>query len=77
MTAPTELTDVEIKLKSARLCALCEQLWPDEWPGKYTGSREDFRDWLNEKTELDVDHITNKSAALTAWVEKLEELAEA
>jgi hypothetical protein len=69
------LTDAEIKQKNARLCELCEQLWPNEWAGKYTGTREGFRDWLNEKTDLDVDHITDKAAALTAWLEKLEELA--
>jgi hypothetical protein len=74
--AAIPLTASEIKEKNARLCVLCEQLWPDKWPGKYAGSREDLRDWLNEKTSLDVDHILDKSTALTAWVDKLEILAE-
>jgi hypothetical protein len=31
---------------------------------------------LNGKTGLDVDHMLNKSEALSAWVNKLEEIAE-
>jgi hypothetical protein len=69
------LIDEQLKVKTARLCVLCETLWPDEWPGKYTGTRENFKTWLNSKTDLDVNHITDKSAAMTAWVNKLEELA--
>ncbi len=70
----TRLTDEQIKEKATRLCELCNQLWPDEWEGKYTGARADLRDWLNDKTGLEVDHIQDKSAALTAWVDKLETL---
>ena len=68
------LTDTELKQLVARMCELCEVLYPDEWPGKYTGTREELRDWLNEKTELNVDHITDKEGALTAWINKLEEI---
>lgn len=68
------LTDEEIKEKAARLCILCEALWPDEWIGKYISTQEGFRDWLNEKTGLNEDHILDKSSSLTAWVDKLEEL---
>jgi hypothetical protein len=71
------VSDMTEKQLVAKLCVLCEQLWPEEWPGKYTGSREDLRDWLNEKTGLDVDHITNKESALRAWVTELENLANA
>jgi hypothetical protein len=67
----------QTKALTARLCALCEQLYRDEWTGKYIGSREIFRDWLNEKTGLNVDHITNKFEALSAWVEALEAEANA
>jgi hypothetical protein len=56
----------------ARLCVLCEKLYPEEWQGKYTGSREEFRKWLNEKTGLNVCHITNQEEALKAWVDALE-----
>lgn len=69
------LTDLQTKEKITRLCELCEQLWPNEWPGKFSGRREDFRDWLNDKTDLDVDHIENKSEAIIAWINKLEQLA--
>jgi hypothetical protein len=68
------LTDAEVKAKHTRICVLCRRLWPDEWAGKYTGSREDFRDWLNSKTSLNVDHIADRDQALIAWVEALETL---
>jgi hypothetical protein len=63
---------METKHITARICVICEERWPDEWPGKYTGKMEDFRDWLNQKTGLNVCHITNKEAALKAWLEALE-----
>lgn len=69
------LTAEQIKLKTARLCELCEALWPEEWPGKYIARQGVFRTWLNGKTGLNVNHITNKSDALIAWVNRLEELA--
>ncbi len=75
--ATKPLTDEQIKLKTARLCELCEELWPDEWPGKYVGTQVAFKDWLNTKTSLSVNHMIDKSAAITAWLDKLEELAEA
>ncbi len=59
---------------TARLCTLCAELYPDEWPGKYTGTREDLRDWLNSKTGLSVDHISNQETALQAWVDQLDVL---
>lgn len=67
----TELNANETKAKIVYLCARCEALWPGEWEGKFTGTREEFRDWLNSKTGLTVDHITNKSAALIAWCDAL------
>lgn len=69
------LTDTELKQLTAILCQLCESLYPEEWPGKYTGTQEELRDWLNEKTGLNVNHITDKEGALTAWVNKLQEIA--
>jgi hypothetical protein len=60
---------------TARICTLCEQLFPNEWVGKYTGPREDFRDWMNTKTSLNVDHTVDKVGALTAWKNALEVLA--
>lgn len=65
---------VDTKALTARLCELCERLFPEEWPGKYTGTQENFKEWVNEKTELTKNHMTNKEDALTAWVAKLEEL---
>jgi hypothetical protein len=65
---------INTKDLTARLCVLCEELYPDEWLGKYTMSREDFKDWINIKTSLNENHITNQVGALTAWVNKLEEI---
>jgi hypothetical protein len=67
----------DIKALTARLCELCEQLFDNEWEGKYNGKREEFRDWLNEKTGLNVDHLIKKEFALQAWISKLEEMATA
>lgn len=66
----------DIKQLIARLCVLCESLYPEEWIGKYTGEREALRNWLNEKTGLNVCHITNKESALNEWVNKLETIAQ-
>lgn len=55
-----------------RLCELAQAIFPDEWPGKYTATQEELRDWLNDKTGINACHLTNKDAALGAWVEKLE-----
>lgn len=66
-----------IKELTARLCVLCEELYPEEWPGKYTGTREDLRDWLNTKTSLNVDHIVDQEGALQAWVTALQEIKDA
>lgn len=68
------LTDAELKDLTAQLCTLCEALYPNEWPGKYTDTRENFRDWINAKTGLSVDHTIDKEGALTAWVNKLKTL---
>lgn len=66
-----------IKELTARLCVLCEELYADEWPGKYTGTREDLRDWLNTKTGLSVDHTVDQEGALQAWVTALQEIKDA
>lgn len=66
----------DIKQLIARLCVLCEALYPEEYIGKYTGEREALRTWLNEKTGLNVCHITDKENAINAWVEKLESIAQ-
>lgn len=58
----------------ARLCELCARLYPDEWQGKYTGTREGLRDWLNVKCGTNACHITNKESALNTWINRLEEI---
>jgi hypothetical protein len=70
------MADNDIKLLIVELITLCEKLYPDEWRGKYTSSQMVFRDWLNEKTGLNVDHIEydQREGALRTWVEVLQGL---
>lgn len=56
---------------AARLVVLCKEMWPVEFAAKYTGKQADFRDWLNEKTGLNVDHTIDKEVALNAWIDKI------
>ena len=59
---------------AARLVVLCKDMWPLEFATKYTAKQADFRDWLNEKTGLNVDHTIDKEVALTAWINKIVEM---
>ncbi len=68
------MPDVDTKALAARMCELSEKLFHDEFHWKYIKSQEDFRDWMNSKTQLNVDHIIDKAGALEAWVNKLEEM---
>jgi hypothetical protein len=67
------MADQDIKRYTAEICRICTALYPDEWPGKYTGSQLEFKNWLNEKTSLDVDHrnYNEREASLRAWVDQL------
>lgn len=67
------MADVDIKRYAAEICRICEKLYPDEWPGKYTGSRADFRNWIMKKTGVTSDHRDyNKCEfALKSWATKL------
>jgi hypothetical protein len=71
-----------------KLCELATELWPEEWAGKFTATQKELRDWLNEKTQLDVCHITHYSApeipctkshanAILAWIITMEEIKNA
>lgn len=62
----------DTRMLAAKICELCAEKWPDEFQGKYAGARENFRDWLNEKTGLQVDHIIHKEDALNAWISAIE-----
>lgn len=64
----------EVKYKTSKLFELCQKLWPEEFVGMFTAKREAFRDWMNKKTGLEMDHIINKRTAVLAWVEVLEKL---
>lgn len=68
------VTDMDAKKKTSQLYSLCAKLFGDEFNGYFTAPREVFRDWLNEKTDLSVDHIKNKHEALDAWIGKLESM---
>ncbi len=70
------MADSDIKKYSAEICRIAEKLYSDEWSGKYTGSQEKFRDWLNAKTGLNVNHINydQRESALFAWMNALKNL---
>lgn len=70
-------TDVLAKHKTSQIYSLCRTLFGKEFDGYFTAPREVFRDWLNKKTGLDVDHIRDKHAALDAWIVALEALRKA
>lgn len=68
-------TDIIMKHKTSELYSLCAKLFPDEFRHNFTASRPEFRDWLNQKTGLAVDHIINKHEAVDAWIEKLKSMS--
>lgn len=70
-------TDIVMKHKTSELYSLCSSLFPDEFGFYFGASRTEFRNWLNEKTGLNVDHIINKHEAVDAWIEKLKSLSKA
>ena len=67
-------TDYKIKDLARRVCEICKELYPEEWSGKYSGSQEILRSWLNEKTGLVECQVGNKERALSAWLSRLEEI---
>lgn len=68
------ITNNDAKVKHSELFALCLELFGNEFRNKYTSPREEFRDWLNDKTGLKEDHILNKIPALDAWIAALKQL---
>lgn len=69
------VTDVPAKHKTSELYFLCTQLFGKEFNGYFTAPRTVFRDWLNAKTGLSVDHIRDKHGALDAWLDKLKTMS--
>jgi len=65
----------ELKRFTSHLYDLCSKLYPDEFNTMFTASRETFKDWLNEKTGLNEDHVRDKNNAIKNWVEVLEKIA--
>lgn len=66
-----------LQYKVSRIYSLCFSLFYNEFKLKFLCSKEEFRDWLNLKTGLNVDHIQNKETAFTAWLEQLENMKKA
>lgn len=62
----------EYKIVLGRLMRFCSERWPDEFKRKYIGPQEEFRDWLNEKTGLSVNHLQDKEGAIRAWTSSIE-----
>ena len=60
--------------KVSRMYEICLKLWPDEFREKYAGRRQEFNDWLNEKTALNEDHSANRAQAILNWLDELEHL---
>ena len=65
----------ELKMHTSRLYDLCSKLYADEFPSMFIAPREKFRDWLNEKTGLNEDHMRDKNNAIKNWVDVLEVIA--
>jgi hypothetical protein len=63
-----------VKPLADRLRLLAEARYPEEFATYFTGTRAEFRDWMNRKTELDECHITNPLKAMEAWIGVLEQL---
>jgi len=70
-------TDQNAKMKTSRLYELCSKLFGKEFNGMFTAKRELFRDWVNEKTRCNEDHIVDLHKALDTWLVELEKLQKA
>lgn len=68
---------MDAKKKTSQLYSICSELFGDEFNKMFVAKREDFRDWLNEKTGCKVDHIIDINGAVDAWIEKLEAMSKA
>lgn len=64
--------NVKAKRKISRIYHMANKLFKDEFKIIFNKSRVDFRDWLNEKTNLKEDHIVNRDEALSRWLKALE-----
>lgn len=60
------------KIQLSKLLTICKERWPDELKQHYTAAQVDFRDWLNEKTGLNVDQRYDTDDAVDAWLNALE-----
>ena len=65
-----------LKHKVSKIYGICMKLWPDEFQKQYAGRREDFNNWLNEKTGLNEDHTHNRTKAIKEWLSELEFILE-
>jgi hypothetical protein len=59
------------KAQYVALRKLLMEKYPEEFAVAFSSSQENFRDWLNTKTELSVDHKANMKTAVASWVEAL------
>jgi hypothetical protein len=66
--------DSAAKYKTSLLYEICLKLYPNEFKAMFTAPREAFRDWLNGKTGLQLDHIKNQHEALDGWIECLKDI---
>lgn len=67
--------DSDAKMKMSEIYSLCNKLFSKEFAQVFAASREEFRDWLNEKTSLDCNHMSDKHESLDAWIFRLREMA--
>lgn len=61
----------ELKCLTSTMYSICNSLWPDEFTRYYLAKPQVFRDWLNQKTGLNVDHTIDKKNAIAQWVDVL------
>jgi len=70
-------TDQNAKWKTSKLYELCDKLFGAEFNGMFVAKREIFRNWLNEKTGCNEDHIVDLHKALDAWLVELNKMNKA
>lgn len=63
----------ELKYMTSKLYSLCNKLWPKEFAKMYHEPPAVFRDWLNKKSGLDIDHtVGDKKESLNRWLTVIE-----
>lgn len=68
----TNQPKIDLLWKMSRVFELCNKMFKEEFKYFYTARKEEFRDWINQKTGCHEDHMIDKDKACDEWMEKLE-----